>query len=182
MTALSLDEKLDRLMQGNREFVSSLSPPSLERWKGAPDRRVTAAVLACFDMEPGPEIVFGSTTELLVFQSPGPRAGDAEIEGLRFAHERFGLDLALVLSHAPCRFARWCADTDPEAFRGLGRSLQRSWAAAGDPPPDVPEREHRARAHAGHTAADVARRLRLPEVTVVPAHFDGRTGRVQLLG
>ncbi len=106
-TALSADQALAALMDGNARFLAGQVPP------GAPDpaRRAMlaagqapyAAVLGCADSRAAPELLFhAGLGEIFVVRNAGNMADTAAIGSLEYAVAVLGVKLVMVLGHERC--------------------------------------------------------------------------------
>jgi carbonic anhydrase len=105
--ALTSDEALERLLQGNNRFVAGgmIHPHQSRqmREKLAAFQQPMAAVLCCVDSRVAPEIVFDlGLGDLISVRTGGPSLTSEIIGCLEFAVVEFGVPLIFVLGHTDC--------------------------------------------------------------------------------
>jgi carbonic anhydrase len=102
---LKANEALDRLREGNRQFVANVNGA------GTPLRRPAlpegqepfAIVLGCSDSRVPAELVFGQGFgDLFVIRVAGNIVAPSQVGSVEFAAERFGTRLVVVLGHSGC--------------------------------------------------------------------------------
>lgn len=105
---LSAQESLQRLMEGNRRFVSGLQEQYAD---SAPEKRRElvdgqapfAIILGCSDSRVPAELVFDQGLgDLFVIRVAGNVVAPSQIGSIEFAAERFGTRLVVVLGHSNC--------------------------------------------------------------------------------
>jgi len=105
---ISAPEALERLRQGNRRFVASItaSEPSLgqaRRIELAKEQKPFAIVLGCSDARVPAEIVFDQGLgDLFVIRVAGNIVAPSQVGSVEFAASRFGTRLVVVLGHSQC--------------------------------------------------------------------------------
>jgi carbonic anhydrase len=105
-------EALDRLREGNRRFVASLSGdevplPHPRRIELAKEHKPFAVVLGCSDARVPAEIVFDQGLgDLFVIRVAGNIVAPSQIGSVEFAVSRFGIRLVVVLGHTQCGATR----------------------------------------------------------------------------
>ncbi len=105
--ALSPQEAINRLMDGNSRFVSGLllhhNQDSGRRIEVAKDQHPFAAILGCSDSRVPPEVIFDQGIgDLYVVRTAGGVADDLAIGSLEYAVDRLGVRLIVVLAHQSC--------------------------------------------------------------------------------
>jgi len=102
------DEALERLVKGNREFVSGLpSRDSFLRFSRraqlADGQNPFAIILGCSDSRVPAEIVFNQGLgDLFVIRVAGNIVAPSQVGSVEFAAARFGVRLVVVLGHSQC--------------------------------------------------------------------------------
>lgn len=105
---VSAQEALERLREGNRRFVSSISsgqalPSQSRRIELAKEQSPFAIVLGCSDARVPAEIVFDQGLgDLFVIRVAGNIVAPSQIGSVEFAASRFGTRLVVVLGHSQC--------------------------------------------------------------------------------
>jgi carbonic anhydrase len=108
MPALSADEALERLREGNRRFVANRSErgailTDARRADLLAGQRPIAIVLGCSDSRVPAELVFDQGFgDLFVIRVAGNIVAPSQIGSVEFAAERFGTRLVVVLGHSQC--------------------------------------------------------------------------------
>lgn len=103
---MSIHGPLDRLLEGNRRFISGERTGVSARWE--PDTMVVsqkpfAAVLGCSDSRVPPEQIFDlGPGEIFVVRVAGNIAGSSEVGSLEYAVRHLGVSLVLVMGHEGC--------------------------------------------------------------------------------
>jgi carbonic anhydrase len=106
--ALAARDALQRLLEGNRRFVSGApradAATSLARRAGlVAGQHPFAIVLGCSDSRVPAEIVFDQGLgDLFVIRVAGNIVAPSQIGSVEFAADRFGTRLVLVLGHSQC--------------------------------------------------------------------------------
>jgi carbonic anhydrase len=94
------------------------------REETAESQRPIAAILGCSDSRVPVEIVFDQRLgDLFVVRVAGNGAGPSQVASLRFAVERLGVPLVLVLGHSGCGAVRACLQSPRRVPRALGPIL-----------------------------------------------------------
>lgn len=110
MRPISAREALERLQQGNRRFVSSLSAShggalasQPRRYELPADQQPFAIILGCSDSRVPAEIVFDEGLgDLFVIRVAGNIVAPSQVGSVEFAAGRFGTRLVVVLGHSMC--------------------------------------------------------------------------------
>jgi carbonic anhydrase len=107
-SAVSADEALQRLMDGNKRFVESkMTASSLcdlqAREKLAKGQQPYAIILSCSDSRVPPEIVFDKALgEIFVVRVAGNVADPIVLGSIEYAAEHLGSPLIMVMGHERC--------------------------------------------------------------------------------
>ena len=197
------EDELQRLMDGNKRFVEC-EPENTYQWPQRPaaaaaanaSRRPPAAVIvACSDWEVIPEAAFDARPgELFVVRVAGNVADDAVIHSVRYAVERYGVPLIVVLGHESCGAVGAGLSLDVDAAEGRPAALILRAGGAADPEPADSERDSAPDAAdpAVHANIDQAvERLRASDgmlssriaagrLRVVGAYYDQTNGQITL--
>lgn len=104
---LTPDEALQRLIQGNRDFLNNvpysapLDAPS--RLALAAGQQPFAAYVSCSDSRVPPELLFGrGLGELFIVRNAGNVLGHVAVGSLEFAVSVLGVPLIVVMGHEAC--------------------------------------------------------------------------------
>lgn len=105
--ALSADEALERLREGNRRFVADEQPEAdistARRLAIAKGQTPFAALVGCADSRVGPEHLFGAGLgELFIVRTAGNYLDDAGFGSIAFAVSELKVPLIVVLGHEKC--------------------------------------------------------------------------------
>jgi carbonic anhydrase len=99
---------LQRLVEGNRRFVSGVGVRDLAREHArrrrlVADQHPCAIVLGCSDSRVPAEMVFDQGLgDLFVIRVAGNIVAPSQVGSIEFAAERFGVRLVVVLGHSHC--------------------------------------------------------------------------------
>ena len=105
---ISASEALERLLEGNRRFVSDVRGSAAlvtqtRRRELAGGQEPFAIILGCSDSRVPAEIVFDQGLgDLFVIRVAGNIVASSQIGSVEFAAERFGTPLVVVLGHSRC--------------------------------------------------------------------------------
>ena len=105
---ISAHKALERLQEGNRRFVSSISNPEkplghLRTIELVKEQMPFAIVLGCSDARVPAEIVFDQGLgDLFVIRVAGNVVAPSQVGSVEFAASRFGTRLVVVLGHSQC--------------------------------------------------------------------------------
>src|SRR5438105_15927505 len=105
---ISASEALERLLEGNRRFVSDVRRSAAlvtqtRRSELAEGQEAFAIVLGCSDSRDPAEIVFDQGLgDLFVIRVAGNIVASSQIGSVEFAAERFGTPLVVVMGHTQC--------------------------------------------------------------------------------
>ena len=101
-------EALDRLLEGNRRFVSDVrnldaNVNRTRRREVAEGQNPFAIVLGCSDSRVPAEIIFDQGLgDLFVIRVAGNIVAPSQVDSVEFAAERYGTRLVVVLGHSRC--------------------------------------------------------------------------------
>lgn len=172
---------LHHLLEGNRRHVRRRERPSATRGPQTTDD-VLAAVLVCSDLGVAVDELFDLPVgALYVMQNAAAVVGAAEAAGAELAVRRHGVDVLLVLGHAPCPALSWLASGAAGAANSQ-LALHAPATPEGAAGPPIHEAHGAASLHAARMAA--ALRARLPPALglgVYAGHLDEGSGLVSLL-
>jgi carbonic anhydrase len=105
---ISAQEALERLIEGNRRFVSGVRssetlPSQTRRSELVAGRQPFAIILGCSDSRVPAELVFDQGLgDLFVIRIAGNIVASSQIGSVEFAAERIGTPLVVVLGHSRC--------------------------------------------------------------------------------
>jgi carbonic anhydrase len=105
---VSAREALERLREGNRRFVASISGQDtcsgeMRQMALVKEQRPFAIVLGCSDSRVPAEIVFDQGLgDLFVIRVAGNIVAPSQVGSVEFAASRFGTRLVVVLGHSQC--------------------------------------------------------------------------------
>ncbi|KON48685.1 carbonic anhydrase [Mariprofundus ferrooxydans] len=104
---ISATEALNRLIEGNRHFVSEAESSTLtdqtRRTALLAGQEPFAIILGCSDSRVPAEIVFDQGLgDLFVIRVAGNIVAPSQVGSVEFAAERFGTPLVIVLGHSKC--------------------------------------------------------------------------------
>jgi carbonic anhydrase len=105
---LSAPEALERLLEGNRRFVSDVRnrdplPSESRRRELAAGQEPFAIILGCSDSRVPAEMVFDQGLgDLFVIRVAGNIVAPSQVGSVEFAAERYGTRLVMVLGHSTC--------------------------------------------------------------------------------
>ena len=105
---ISAAEALERLMQGNRRFVTGqavrdISADHSRRMELVEGQNPFAIVLGCSDSRVPAELVFDQGLgDLFVIRVAGNIVAPSQIGSIEFAAEQFGVRLVVVMGHSRC--------------------------------------------------------------------------------
>ena len=103
---ISAKEALERLLEGNRRFVSDIRSRGTETRRPrdlAAGQEPFAIILGCSDSRVPAEIVFDQGLgDLFVIRVAGNIVAPSQVGSVEFAAERFGTRLVVVLGHSNC--------------------------------------------------------------------------------
>lgn len=199
-TALSADDVLRRLAEGNRRFITGDAPhpaslSEARRGVVAVGQAPIVSILTCADSRVAPELLFSAGLgELFVVRNAGNTADTAAIGSLEYGVVALGTPLLMVLGHERCGAvdaALSIAAGGPDLPGRIGEMVQpilpaalATLAAPAEQRLDLAVRGNarRVAAHLGSTSALLAEQLRQGRLRIVAAHYDLDSGEVALLG
>jgi carbonic anhydrase len=192
--AVSAQEAIDRLTQGNQRFVSG----HLQHPRQSPERRAElantqiplAVVIGCADSRTSPELVFDQGLgDLFVIRVAGNVVDDHALGSVEYAAEHLGTHLVVVLGHERCGAVKAARESAPS--NGQPHDHIASLVAAIKPAVDSTQGAD-ADATCKANVANVVRALRDSEpvlresvhagtLQVIGAYYDLDTGKVTFL-
>lgn len=192
--SVSATEALARLKEGNKRFVTDkLEHPNQTgktREKLATSQRPFAIILGCADSRTSPEVVFDQGLgDLFVHRVAGNVLNDETLGSIEYGVEHLGAQVIVVLAHERCGAVKAARDTiaakatAPGHIQSLVKAIEPAVATTA-----TADAETTARAN----ALNVAKALREAEpflkervaagkLTIVGAHYDLDTGKVEFL-
>ena len=196
--ALSPDEALARLQEGNRKFVADAAACAVNiaqrRQEIAQSQAPWAIVLSCSDSRVVPELIFGGVTlgELFVARNAG-NVIDADVLGtIEYGAEHLHAPLVVVMGHKRCGAVAAACEVVTKGTRldgSIGKMIQSILPVAlAEPDRGDSFVDKTVRANAFNGAARVlaesaiiARLVEAGKVRIVPAYYDLDTGAVDFL-
>lgn len=115
-TALTADEALQKLKEGNKRFVSEpdecVADMNKVREDVAQGQSPWATILGCADSRVAPELIFGGMTlgELFVCRNAGNLADVDSLGTIEYGAEHLGSPLIVVLGHERCGAVKAACD------------------------------------------------------------------------
>ena len=117
---LSANEAMQRLMDGNRKYISSATnpgdiSPEIRRETCANGQKPYAIILACSDSREIPEAIFcAGIGELFVIRVAGNVIDDHQLGSIEYAADHLGCRLIVVLGHDHCGAVDAAINHDPD--------------------------------------------------------------------
>jgi carbonic anhydrase len=200
--AISAEEALARLKEGNQRFVSGVpreAPMSHARRAAlATEQRPFAIVLGCSDSRVPAEVVFDQGLgDLFVIRVAGNIVAPSQVGSVEFAAARFGTRLVVVLGHTQCGAILATLEEVRNATGHLPnlmsivdriRPTVETLLALGTAPNEKELVRQAVRAnvrasvdHLRHGSALLEELIREGQLTVVGAEYSLDTGRVEFL-
>lgn len=131
-TALSPDEALELLIEGNRNFLNDVptaAPIGRERrLEIAQGQAPFAAYVTCSDSRVSPEILFGrGLGELFIIRNAGNTVDTVALGSIEFAAAELGVPLIVVMGHESCgavKAAKAVVDDNATFPGSIGRMIE----------------------------------------------------------
>lgn len=106
-STMSPDQALDRLVQGNRQFLKGRLPPVINnaerRLQIAKSQSPFAVLVSCSDSRVPPEVLFGvGLGELFIIRVAGNSVSQEGLGSIEYAVAELGVPLVLVMGHERC--------------------------------------------------------------------------------
>jgi carbonic anhydrase len=196
MSALTAEEALARLSEGNRRYVAdeTVGPNRSQerRLDVAKGQEPFAVILACSDSRVPPELIFDQGLgDLFVVRTAGHVMDNAVLSSIRFAVTRLRIPLVMVLGHQRCGAveAALAAVADPVSVAAdLAPLLDGIRPAAEQVNDRTDDRlDHAVRAHVVFTVGRLqqdpvlAQAVAEGQLRIVGACYDLDTGRVEII-
>lgn len=195
---LTPDQALEKLMDGNKKFVSDAGACAANfaarRQDLTRSQSPWAIVLSCADSRVVPELVFGGVTlgELFVARNAGNLVDTGILGTIEYGVEHLGAPVVMVLGHSRCGAISAACDVAVKGTRidgSIGRMLLPILPVAlaeTDRGAGFVNRTARASALNGAErivaeSAIVSHLVEAGKVKVVPAYYDLETGAVELI-
>lgn len=192
-SALTPDEALSKLMEGNQRFVTNkrLNPnqDSARITQVATRQAPFVAILSCADSRVVPEIVFDQGIgDLFVVRVAGNIANTEDIASEEFAVGVLGAPLLLVLGHERCGAVQAALESGvelPGVIESLVYSIRPAVTAsegkAGDRLTNAIKENVRLQVQRLQTSSVIAKAVAQGKLKVVGAYYDLDTGEVSLV-
>lgn len=197
-TALTADEALAKLKQGNARYLKApqlcVADPAAIRASTANGQTPWATVLTCSDTRVAPEIVFGGLDlgELFVARNAGNVADVAVMGTIEYGAEHLGSPLVVVMGHSKCGACAAACDAVakhaelPGSMGPMVEAIVPAAAAVRGKPGDFVDNTviENARLNAAKIASSpiVSHLARDGAVKVAYARYDIESGVVDFLG
>ncbi len=188
--AVSPDEAINRLKEGNNRFASAKvtqpKPVAERRAQTAQSQHPFAILVGCADSRTSPELVFDQNLgDLFVVRTAGNLIDDHGLGSIEYAVEHLGARLIVVLGHQRCGAVNAAMEsaTAPGHINSLVRDIQPAVQAARDKPGNALDNA------IAENAREVAGRIRSQahlgelarSVRIIPAIYNLDTGKVNWL-
>ena len=198
-TALSPDEALARLKDGNKRYVSHPELCSIDlaaqRSAVAAHQAPWATIISCADSRVPPELIFGGhgVGELFVARNAGNLVDTATLGTVEYGAAVLGSPLIVVLAHSSCGAVKAACDvvtrhaTYPGAIGPMIEPIVPAALAAQSDAGDFVDNAARASARRTATRLTAASKLlaglaEAGKLKIVSAIYDLKTGVVTYLG
>ena len=190
---ISSDEALEKLLQGNRRFLTGkstvLKQMAGRRQAVAAGQHPFAIILGCSDSRVPPEIVFDHTLgDLFIVRVAGNIVHDPGLGSIEYAATHFGAPLLMVLGHAQCGAvaAALAGGEAPGHIRSLVDAIRPAVDGVRDQPGDPLDNAVRAniRRIVGELKASqpiLADLVGEKKLKVVGAHYTLLSGKVEVI-
>jgi len=192
--AVTATEALARLKAGNTRFASgdlTLPRQGVERREAlAAGQRPFAVVLACADSRTPPEVLFDQGLgDLFVVRVAGNVINDEAIGSIEYAVDHLGAQLVVVLGHDRCGAVTAARDTFAAKAKAPGhiQSIVNAIRPAvkstlGENADATIRANERNVTQALRSSAPILKeKVKAGKLTVVPANYDLKSGRVEFL-
>lgn len=117
---ISADEALNRLIEGNKRYIDSLTnpgdiSPAIRKHTSDNGQNPYAIILACSDSREIPEAIFcAGIGELFVIRVAGNVVDDHQLGSIEYAADHLGCRLVVVLGHDKCGAVDAAMNHDPD--------------------------------------------------------------------
>jgi len=192
------DELWAELMEGNQTFIDGeVNFTALRALRRATyDRqRPPVGILSCVDSRVLPEVTFDRTIgELFVARVAGNTMGDIDLAGLEFAVANGWTSVIVVMGHSDCGAIKAAlATTDPptDALKALVAELRKGIGNLRTDKPTAEQLKVATENNVRYVASQLVEQSPLlracvdanpRRLTIIPAYYDGWSGRVVRLG
>lgn len=131
-TALSPDEALEMLIEGNQDFLNDVPTAALigreRRLDIAQGQAPFAAYVTCSDSRVSPEILFGrGLGELFIIRNAGNTVDTVALGSIEYAVAELGVPLIVVMGHESCgavKAAKAVVDDNATFPGSIGRMIE----------------------------------------------------------
>ena len=195
-TALTPDQALAKLMEGNRRFVADnpMQPAigSGRRHEVATGQAPFATVVGCADSRVPPETLFGAGLgEIFTARVAGNTLPAESVGSVAYSVEHLGSPLIMVLGHERCGAVAAAVDVVtknaqlPEVLRPMVAPIIEAVRAVQGQPGDLLDNAVKENARRGARTLrgnhEFAERIRDGKLKIVAARYDLDDGKVELL-
>ena len=190
---ISAEQALQLLLEGNQRFVAG----KLEHPNQTPARRVElakgqhpfAAVLACSDSRPPPEIVFDrGLGDIFTVRVAGNVADQVVIESLGYSVKHLGARVVMVLGHRRCGAVTAAVEgdeKDKEEIREIVKELEPAVRASrgmpGDPVENAVRENVKLMVKKLAASGQLSAMVKSGELKIVGGIYDLDTGTIEML-
>jgi carbonic anhydrase len=191
--AIGAEQALHLLLEGNQRFVAG----KLEHPNQTPARRVElakgqhpfAAVLACSDSRPPPEIVFDrGLGDIFTVRVAGNVADQVVIESLGYSVKHLGARVVMVLGHRRCGAVTAAVEgdeKDKEEIREIVKELEPAVRASrgmpGDPVENAVRENVKLVMKKLAASPELSAMVKSGELKIVGGIYDLDTGTIEML-
>lgn len=192
-SALSADQSLQRLVEGNKRFVGdgSAHPNQTEsrRKEVAAGQNPVAIVLTCADSRVSPEVVFDQGLgDLFVIRNAGHVLDDHTLGSIEYAVQHLNVPLIVVVGHEKCGAVKAAVDGGHAEghIRSLVEAIQPALARCKHQPGDKLDNAVRANAlrvsdELRHIQPILSEASKHGRLKVVGARYDLDSGEIEIL-
>lgn len=195
-TALTPDEAIERLLDGNRRFVADDPSPvdagASRRERLAAGQAPFATIICCADSRAPPEaLVHAGLGEVFVARVAGNTIPPADLATVAYGVEALGTPAVMVLGHEACGAVTAAVEVVlrgavvPQIMQPMLGPIIFAVNAVRNQPGDLLDNAVRENARIGARSLirhpDFAERIRAGRLKVVAARYDLHAGKIELL-
>jgi carbonic anhydrase len=185
---VSAAEALQQLLAGNARYVDGkvTCPNPAQRPSDATQHPI-AAVLSCSDSRVPPEILLDQGVgSLFVVRAAGNTYDELGRQSLEYAIKSLGTKLIVVLGHDSCGAVSAAVKSFPKPGTGamvenIYPAVQKTRAMPGDPVSNAVSENAILVAERLRNAPQFRALIKAKEIEIVPARYNLKTGKIQIL-
>jgi carbonic anhydrase len=185
---VSAAEAIQQLLAGNSRYVDgkAVCPNPAQRPSDASQHPI-AAILSCSDSRVPAEIIFDQGVgSLFVVRAAGNTYDELGIQSLEYAIKSLGAKLIVVLGHDSCGAVSAAVKSFPKPGAGvmvenIYPAVQKTRSMPGDPVSNAVTENAILVARRLRDAPQFRELIKTREIQIVPARYNLKTGKVQLL-